>query len=620
MLLSCPLLLLAPAVLPAPQNGAFGDEWLGFRRDDSLLVAGANVGLSDDQEKDYGVGDFDRDGRPDLVCVRKRPLDEVGLRRNVLFMNEGGLLVDRTAEYGSNSDVPGDQGLLAQTNDRDVVVTDVDLDGWLDLVTATTLSPGQSKPVSHPRVYMNLGEDGGGAWLGFRYEEARIPQLLLAGGASSWPRFTSVAAGDVTGDGYPDLYFGDNDKNLNQGGGDMNDRLLVNDGTGHFADEGTLRVGDSELDSFYTTSVAIEDLNGDGAADLIRNRGYYDQVAISYNDPANVGTFNLHTVVQQTEPYFVSVGDLNRDDQPDLVCIENVDDTMLFNQGPNGPQGSVDWSAAQTFEFLTGSDEGFSSDTYIHDFDLDGWNDVLVCDYDIEIPDCSRYTHLYHNLGGDPGAIVSLQEEAESANNGWRGAVGLDPAVVRGVHDAGILDIDGDGDDDIVFGHCTGTMVYLNTTIDGDPVGLQYCGCDAGTAPCGNPGEDGRGCANSTGVGALLAAHGSRSVAADDLSFASFDATPSQPGLLFVGTTPSGGGSGVPFGDGLQCAGGGIVRLEVRFTTLAGLAVYGPGLGGAGGWSPGDTRYFQVWYRDPSGGPCSSGFNLSSAVRVSFTQ
>jgi ribosome biogenesis GTPase len=100
---------------------------------------------------------------------------------------------------------------LTPTNDRDVALVDVDDDGWLDIVTAAALSDPAPKHIGHPRIYINKGQDAGtGDWLGFRYEEARIPEVLSHVGNSGFiPRFAAVAAGDVTGDGLPDLCFSD---------------------------------------------------------------------------------------------------------------------------------------------------------------------------------------------------------------------------------------------------------------------------------------------------------------------------------------------------------------------------------------------------------------------------
>ncbi|MCH7890985.1 MAG: FAD-dependent oxidoreductase, partial [Gemmatimonadetes bacterium] len=58
----------------------------------------------------------------DLVVVRKEPFSTIGKRTNVLLMNEGGVLKDRTRELASASDVAGDSGFLTPTNDRDVVL------------------------------------------------------------------------------------------------------------------------------------------------------------------------------------------------------------------------------------------------------------------------------------------------------------------------------------------------------------------------------------------------------------------------------------------------------------------------------------------------------------------
>jgi hypothetical protein len=47
-------------------------------------------------------------------------------------------------------------------------------------------------------------------------------------------------------------------------------------------------------------------------------------------------------------------------------------------------------------------------------------------------------------------------------------------------------------------------------------------------------------------------------------------------------------------------------------------AIWGPGLRQLGGWSSGETRRFQLWYRDAATSPCGSGFNLSNGFELTF--
>jgi len=613
-------LLLAAALSATAAAQGFGNEWVEFAKDNSRLVAEDGVGLGDTEEKDYAHGDLDKDGWIDLVCVRKQPFTTSGRRRNVLFMNEGGTLVDRTAQYASASTVGGDQGFLTPTNDRDVVIVDVDNDTWLDVVTATTLSPGQPKHISHPRVYRNLGDDGNGDWLGLRHEDARFPQLLINGNPS-WPKFCSVDAGDVTGDGFADLYFGDYDSGDNSGG-DMNDRLLINDGSGTFVDESTLRMTAQMLESAFGVSTNVHDMNGDGVRDIVKDTALNapQYVAISYNDPGNEGFFDLFDDFHHNAPYHTNIGDLNNDGRTDVVVSDDGLDRYRYNLGPD-VFGRVTWGAAKTFQFLTGGDDGFGSDNYIVDLDQDGWADVIVCDVDVDISGCGRRCHVYHNPGGNPGDQITLREEAENTSStGWRGVVGTTANDLRGMHDVATFDLDNDGDKDMVFGRCTGTDVWVNQLDPQIPVGTNYCFCDgSGTAPpCGNPGAADVGCANSTGAGAVLNGFGSDSAGADDLEFESGNMLPGQPSLLFAGDNSLNGGDGVAFGDGLRCAGVNVVRLGVAYPDASGGAAWGPGLGALGGWGAGDSRSFQGWYRDPSGGPCASGFNLTNGVRVTF--
>lgn len=151
-------------------------------------------------------------------------------------------------------------------------------------------------------------------------------------------------------------------------------------------------------------------------------------------------------------------------------------------------------------------------------------------------------------------------------------------------------------------------------------IGYAYCfGDGSGTAcPCANAGGSAEGCANSTGAGAVLGASGSNGAGANDLVLHARRVPALQPGLLFVGNVESNGGSGFTFGDGLRCSAFGVRRLGVSIASAGGHASWGPGLGALGGWIAGDTRRFQIWYRDPIAGPCGSGFNLTNGYGVTF--
>ena len=145
-----------------------------------------------------------------------------------------------------------------------------------------------------------------------------------------------------------------------------------------------------------------------------------------------------------------------------------------------------------------------------------------------------------------------------------------------------------------------------------------FCfGDGTGTAcPCGNLGSAGEGCANDTGSGGLLSASGSNSVLADDLVLEASGLT-SGPGLYFQGNNAVNGGLGNPFGDGLRCAGNEVIRLEVQFSSLDTSAT-SISVATKGGVSVGDTKRYQLWYRDSGGSPCNSGFNLTNGYEITW--
>ena len=109
--------------------GAVGaQEWVTFADETATrLSAAPELGAMDPEEKDLISGDVDRDGDIDLIVVRKVPFSNPGGKRNVLFLNIDGVMTDRTDTLAPD--------FLDVTDDRDVILSDLDGDGWLDLVS-----------------------------------------------------------------------------------------------------------------------------------------------------------------------------------------------------------------------------------------------------------------------------------------------------------------------------------------------------------------------------------------------------------------------------------------------------------------------------------------------------
>jgi len=121
---------------------------------------------------------------------------------------------------------------------------------------------------------------------------------------------------------------------------------------------------------------------------------------------------------------------------------------------------------------------------------------------------------------------------------------------------------------------------------------------------------------NSTGSAAILSATGSTSVAANQLTLHTTSLPANTFGLFFYGPQAI----QQPFGDGIRCVGGSVARLAA-VNSGAGGAFSSPvdfanPTSPAGAIAPGDTRYFQTWFRDvPAGG---AGFNLSGSLAITF--
>ncbi len=428
------------------------------------------------EEQDMAC-DFFGPGNTHFGCVLvvKQLGTNGGKRRNWLFMLENGQLVDRTTEYATQS-IPGDQGFFTPTADRDVAIADVTGDGWKEVITATTLSGSSGKSISHPRVYLNLGDDGNGNWLGLEYDDVdRVPTMAAE------PRFCSVSAGDVDNDGDMDLYLGD----YEQGGSravDLNDRLWINDGNGYFTDESEARMSFTMRESSFAMATVIADVNNDGRMDILKDDALNQPqaVSISYNNLDGNGTTGWFDAYQlatpSIDPYHINTGDANGDGFLDIVVTRDAVDSVLINKGLDG-QGQVIWENT----FITDSEPNdFGGNNKFMDLDQDGFDDVFITSMDVDLVNPGDRGYLFHTTpcAGD-FCVPSFENE---------GNVGISIAHYQGSNDVWNFDINGDTWDDLFLCSTSGgCAIYVNqpplavvfTFPNGQPDVINFDGSDS---------------------------------------------------------------------------------------------------------------------------------------------
>lgn len=422
---SLPLLVLLGTLFCSnPVLRAQAPIWLEWQQvTASNILADLSVGSADVEEKDFATADFDGDGDIDLVCARKLPFTTFGNRTNVLFLNVSGVMTDRTLDLAPDMVVPD--------NSRDIQVGEFNGDNWPDVIVANAGNDGTNG--QQPRIYINLGNDAFGDWLGLEEQPGRLPQLLSSSGQE--PNSCAVGVGDLTGNGVDDLYLVDYNNSLN-------DRLLINDGSGNFSDQ-TSMMPPGFVESGFATAGKIADVNGDGWPDIIKNS--VPEVRIAYNEGGT--SFGSPQELEVTSCYHFDVGDIDGDNLQDVFAVQDPQDQFLLNSSPVGA-APVTWQNVPVGASpLTG---GFGGNAYITDIDGDGDNDVIVTDVDTDVPGCSRRLSFLRNNGGTP----PLLEDPYPPGN-WT------PAHHSGTFDVAIADFNGDGAPDIWVGHCAGNDLYF---------------------------------------------------------------------------------------------------------------------------------------------------------------
>lgn len=288
------------------------------------------------------VADINNDGWDDIYVTRELYDEKPDLRKNLLYINTGKTFDLTNGKKGVRfEEQAAAYGLDNSERTRHAGFLDYNNDGWLDLfILNQPPNPGNYSSLLgsnlmqekwSPRLFHNAGADG----IKTFKDVSKQAGILLPGYANS------MVASDVNQDGWVDIYL-TNDY-------EAPDRLFLNNGNGSFSE--VLKKKMNHL-SFYSMGVDAADINNDGWPDLMT----LDMVAEdNFRIKANMSGMNPKSFWKVVK------------DGGHYQYMFNA--MQLNNEGENFSEISQ----------LTGmSSTDWSWSNLIVDLDNDGWKDVFV--------------------------------------------------------------------------------------------------------------------------------------------------------------------------------------------------------------------------------------------------
>ena len=259
------------------------------------------------------IEDLDGDSNPDVL------LGNAG--QNFVLMGKGdGTFVDRTSDW-----LPADTRTT-----QDLEFGDIDGDGDRDMIVGN--EDGSRLLLREEESFVDI-------------TDSHMPGLDEPGANGSSLETREADFGDIDGDGDLDLLLANV---AFQAGKDPRNRLLVNDGSGHFEDASDRVAGNQNLGGTPWTSHTVdgdfEDIDGDGDLDILLANAFGGGFGLLAND----GEGNFEDVSHLVWPATVKghgidieAGDYNGDGRLDLYLArfrfndgQPSNDLLLFGQDP----------------------------------------------------------------------------------------------------------------------------------------------------------------------------------------------------------------------------------------------------------------------------------------------
>jgi FG-GAP-like repeat/IPT/TIG domain/Secretion system C-terminal sorting domain len=309
-----------------------------------------------------------------------------------------------------------------------VVMTDFDGDGKTDIATPNNYSiTGNSS--SSISILRNTGSPGAPAFA----QAINLPTGVLT---------YALAAGDINGDGKPDLVSVSVQANTVF--------IWLNTSSSSSI---SFSAGPGYATGTTPSAVAVYDLDGDGKPDIVVLNEMSNSLSV-FRNISTAGTVAFATRVDVATgnlPSGMAVGDLDGDGKADVAVVNNLSNTISLFRNTCSP-GTIAFAARGDIATTAGTDNPYA--VAIADADGDGKSDLIVSNNNVTTVNAALVSFtIFQN--------TSTMSNLSFANAGNFGS--------GNSYEIGVGDLNGDGKPDLVIPtQVAGNInVYTNSSVPG---------------------------------------------------------------------------------------------------------------------------------------------------------